>query len=66
MPRVRATVGNLVSKSAPFIENLRAAGGIVLGKARLHELAGGYSSISARYGPVLNPHNVYTHPGGMT
>ena len=57
--------GMVVGKDAPLIEQLRAAHGVVLGKVRMHELAEGYTSISAYYGAVLNPYQVDMHVGGM-
>ena len=50
--------------SSPLVTQLGAANGVVLGKTRMHELAEGYTSISAYYGPVLNPYRVDAHVGG--
>lgn len=52
-------------KSSQLVTDLEAAHGVVLGKTRMHELAEGYTSISAFYGPVLNPYRVDAHVGGQ-
>jgi len=49
-----------------LVSRLRAAGGIVLGKLRLHELGGGDTTLSPVYGPTLNPHNVTHIVGGSS
>lgn len=43
---------------------LQAANGVVLGKARMHELALGTTSVNVYGGPVLNPYNNTMHAGG--
>ena len=45
---------------------LKAAGGVVLGKLRMHELGGGDTTVSPVYGPTLNPHNVTHTVGGSS
>ena len=51
LPSVPAT------EDAPVITRIRRAGGIVVGKANLHEFAYGVTSVNPHYGPVLNPHD---------
>ena len=58
------SAGLVQETSSPLVTQLEAANGVVLGKARMHELAEGYTSISAYYGPVLNPYRVDAHVGG--
>ena len=58
------SAGLMQETSSPLVTQLEAANGVVLGKTRMHELAEGYTSISAYYGPVLNPYRVDAHVGG--
>lgn len=66
-----ALVGTIVPKDAQVITLLRAAGGVLLGKANLSEWASmrasyyaeGYSS---RGGQNRNPYNLAEHPGGSS
>ena len=51
-------------KSAPLIDTFEKAGGIVLGKATMHELAEGFTTISTFFGPTLNPYRNDYHVGG--
>lgn len=51
-------------KNAPLIDILEKAGGIVLGKATMHELAEGFTTISSYFGPTLNPYRNDFHVGG--
>ncbi len=46
------------------MQKLQAAGGVVMGKTRMHELAYGVTSISPAFGPVSNPYDVTKIPGG--
>lgn len=52
-------------KSAALIKKFERAGGIVLGKATMHELAEGFTTTSSFFGPTLNPYKVDHHVGGM-
>ena len=56
--------GHMPRKSSPIISKFEALGGIVLGKARMHELAEGFTTISDYYGPTLNPYRNDFHVGG--
>ena len=50
--------------STVLVQKLLAAGGVVMGKTRMHELAYGVTSISPAFGPVSNPYDVTKIPGG--
>jgi mandelamide amidase len=54
------------AEDAPVVARLRAAGGVVLGKANLHELAFGVTSNNAHYGPVRNPFDTRRVAGGSS
>ena len=54
------------SLESALVVRLRRAGGVVLGKLRLHELGGGDTTLSPVYGPTLNPHNVTHIVGGSS
>ncbi|MFP4326763.1 MAG: amidase family protein [Paracoccaceae bacterium] len=54
------------TEDAAVIAKLRAAGGVVLGKANLHELAFGITSNNAHFGPARNPWNTDMIPGGSS
>ncbi|MGI9261505.1 MAG: amidase family protein, partial [Woeseiaceae bacterium] len=51
---------------APTVAALRQAGGIILGKTNLHELAFGITSDNAAYGAVGNPFDPTTFAGGSS
>ncbi len=54
------------TESAPVVARLEAAGAIVVGRTGLHEFAFGYSSENEWWGPVRNPWDVATSPGGSS
>ena len=56
-------VGN---HSATVVERLEAAGAIIIGRTGLHEFAYGFSSENHWFGPVRNPWDVTTSPGGSS
>src|SRR5690606_25018164 len=49
-----------------LVERIRLAGGVVIGKANLHELARGGLSLSSLGGQVLNPYDLSRTPGGSS
>lgn len=52
--------------SAPVIERLEAAGAVIVARAGLHEFAFGFSSENQWFGPIRNPHDPATSPGGSS
>ncbi|GAB4818661.1 hypothetical protein N2152v2_005707 [Parachlorella kessleri] len=61
-----ALIGAMPKVSSPIVQRLLDANGVVLGKARMHELAYGVTSINPYFGPVLNPYNNLAHVGGSS
>ena len=53
-------------RSAPVVERLEKAGAVVVARAGLHEFAFGFSSENQWFGPVRNPHDPATSPGGSS
>jgi Asp-tRNA(Asn)/Glu-tRNA(Gln) amidotransferase A subunit family amidase len=53
-------------RSATVVERIEAAGGIVIGRTGLHEFAFGFSSENPWFGPVRNPWDPATSPGGSS
>jgi len=51
---------------APVVERLNAAGAVVIGRTGLHEFAYGFSSENDWWGPVRNPWDPSTSPGGSS
>lgn len=56
----------LASTSATCVRRLGAAGGIVIGRVGLHEFAFGFTSENPWFGPVRNPWDTDTSPGGSS
>jgi aspartyl-tRNA(Asn)/glutamyl-tRNA(Gln) amidotransferase subunit A len=54
------------SGSAPVVERLEAAGAVIVGRTGLHEFAFGFSSENPHFGPVRNPWDPATSPGGSS
>lgn len=52
--------------SATVVQRLEAAGASIIGRTGLHEFAFGFSSENPWFGPVLNPWNPTTSPGGSS
>jgi Asp-tRNA(Asn)/Glu-tRNA(Gln) amidotransferase A subunit family amidase len=52
--------------TAPVIERLENAGAVVIGRTGLHEFAFGFSSENPHFGPVRNPWDTNTSPGGSS
>jgi Asp-tRNA(Asn)/Glu-tRNA(Gln) amidotransferase A subunit family amidase len=62
----RGLAENRPKTDAPVLTPLLSAGGILLGKANMHELADGITSNNGGYGPVHNPYNPALIPGGSS
>lgn len=52
--------------SATVVERLEAAGAVLIGRTGLHEFAYGFSSENDWFGPVRNPWDLDTSPGGSS
>lgn len=53
-------------RSAPIVDRLKTAGAVVIGRTGLHEFAYGFSSENDWWGPVRNPWDPTTSPGGSS
>ena len=51
---------------APVVQRLNAAGAVIIGRTGLHEFAYGFSSENDWWGPVRNPWDSSTSPGGSS
>lgn len=56
----------VAAASAAVVRRLEAAGAVVLGRTGLHEFAFGFSSENHWWGPVRNPWDPATSPGGSS
>ena len=56
----------VASSDAEVATRIRAAGGVILGKANLHELAFGATSANVTFGAVVNPAAPDRIPGGSS
>jgi aspartyl-tRNA(Asn)/glutamyl-tRNA(Gln) amidotransferase subunit A len=54
------------AETAPLVARLERAGAVIVGRAGLHEFAYGFSSENPWYGPVRNPWDPATSPGGSS
>jgi aspartyl-tRNA(Asn)/glutamyl-tRNA(Gln) amidotransferase subunit A len=54
------------TRSAPAVERLEGAGAVIIGRTGLHEFAFGFSSENPHFGPVRNPWDTSTSPGGSS
>ena len=61
-----ALQANTPASNAPALERLLAEGGVLVGKAAMHELAFGITSNNAAMGAVKNPHDPKRIPGGSS
>ena len=53
-------------RSSPVVSRLEEAGAVVIGRTGLHEFAFGFSSENPHFGPVRNPWDPDTSPGGSS
>lgn len=69
---VRTTSGSKIfadfvpHRDAPVVTALAEAGGVMVGKAGLHELAYGITSDNPHFGTIRNPRNPEHSPGGSS
>jgi Asp-tRNA(Asn)/Glu-tRNA(Gln) amidotransferase A subunit family amidase len=61
-----ALIDNRPATNARVLDALLGAGGILFGKANMHELAFGITSNNARFGPVRNPYDPSKISGGSS
>ena len=52
--------------TATYVDRLEAAGAVIVGRTNLHEFAYGFSSENEWFGPVRNPWDTATSPGGSS
>jgi aspartyl-tRNA(Asn)/glutamyl-tRNA(Gln) amidotransferase subunit A len=62
----RILEGYVATYDAHITERLRAVGGVILGKTNMDEFAMGSSNEHSAYGPVANPWDLDTVPGGSS
>lgn len=53
-------------ENAAVVDRIEAAGGVIIGRTGLHEFAYGFSSENEWFGPVRNPWDPATSPGGSS
>lgn len=58
--------GLMPPDDATQVRKLREAGAVFIGKANLHELASGISTIASLGGQTLNPYDLARNPGGSS
>lgn len=61
-----ALLGFVPSSDAFQVRKLREAGAVILGKANLHELASGITTVGSAFGQTLNPYDPSRTPGGSS
>ncbi len=52
--------------SAPVVDRLEAEGAVIVARTGLHEFAYGFSSENHWFGPIRNPWDIATSPGGSS
>ena len=62
----RILAGNVTDHDAAAVEQLRAAGAVIVGKTRLSEFAYWPGSTNPHYGPTRNPHDLARDTGGSS
>jgi aspartyl-tRNA(Asn)/glutamyl-tRNA(Gln) amidotransferase subunit A len=69
---IRTTAGSRIladfvpTENAPVVDQLLAAGAILLGKTNLHEFAFGATNVNPHFGPVRNPWDLDRISGGSS
>ena len=58
--------GSMPERDGVQVEKLRRAGAVIVGKANLHELARGITTISSLGGQTRNPYDPTRNPGGSS
>lgn len=61
-----ALAGNIAPDDAFQVRKLREAGAVIIGKANMHELASGITTISSMGGQTRNPYDPTRNPGGSS
>ena len=61
-----ALAGNIPPNDAFQVAKLRDAGVVIIGKANMHEMAGGITTIGSLGGQTLNPYDLRRNPGGSS
>ena len=61
-----ALAGMVPPDDASQVRLLREAGVVILGKANMHELASGITTVASLGGQTLNPYNLGRNPGGSS
>lgn len=61
-----ALAGLQTTDDAFQVQRLRAAGAVILGKANMHELAAGITTVSSLGGQSCNPYDPTRNPGGSS
>ena len=57
---------HVADRSSPVVTRLEASGAVIIGRTGLHEFAFGFSSENPHFGPVRNPWDPDTSPGGSS
>lgn len=55
-----------VKNDAPCIQQLKAAGALLVGKANLHEIGVGMTGLNTIHGTTRNPYDVMRYTGGSS